>query len=97
MDLVIAGGTAAVPGFVEKFKECLEREGAPIPIGSVTLAKDPLRTVAKGALVAAVSMEKKKRKQSGEEPVPANKSTTPPPAPAEDVELPDMLDVEAGV
>jgi hypothetical protein len=63
MDVVIAGGTSSVPGFVDLFKRCLEEQGAPIPVGEVTLAKDPLRTVAKGALVAAVSMEKKKRRK----------------------------------
>ena len=34
--------------------------GTPLPIKNVRLAKDPLRTVAKGSLVAAISMEKKK-------------------------------------
>ena len=31
-----------------------------MPVRNVRLAKDPLRTVAKGSLVAAISMEKKK-------------------------------------
>ena len=68
LDVVIAGGTSSVPGFVDTFKRLVEEHGAPIPIGEVRLANDPLRTVAKGALVAAVSMEKKKAKAEGEAP-----------------------------
>jgi len=98
MEVVIAGGTASVPGFIEKFNEILADEGAPVPIGGVRLAKDPLRTVAKGALVAAVSMEKKKKKPAAEASKPAA-VPTPGPAPraAEGVGLPDEIDVEAGV
>ncbi|MGE0709580.1 MAG: hypothetical protein AB7N76_20975 [Planctomycetota bacterium] len=82
MEVVIAGGTASVPGFVQKFEELLAEIGSPIPIGGVRLGNDPLRTVAKGALVAAVSMEKKKLKEQpgpkgGAAPAPA-----PGPAPA---------------
>jgi actin-like ATPase involved in cell morphogenesis len=98
MEVVIAGGTSSVPGFVELFERCLEEHGAPVPIASVRRAKDPLRTVAKGALVAAVSMEKKKGKAAEKEaaaqaaaaPKPAPKPASPPP------EL-DVIDVEAGV
>jgi len=92
LDVVIAGGTSSVPGFVEKFKEILEDQGAPVPINSVRVAKDPLRTVAKGALVAAVSMEKKKKAAEAEA---ASGAAPRPPAPKPD--LPDIVDVEAGV
>lgn len=105
MDIVIAGGTASVPGFAEKFQQVLEEVGSPVPIGKVRMGKDPLRTVAKGALVAAVSMEKKKQKK--EEPIagPTAKPAAKPEAgnggePKKrppSGRLSDMLDVEAGV
>jgi hypothetical protein len=98
MDVVIAGGTASVPGFVELFERCLEEHGAPVPIANVRLAKDPLRTVAKGALVAAVSMEKKSKKAAAAtapKPTPPSKRKTARP-PSVD-ELPDVIDVEASV
>ena len=60
MEIVIAGGTSLVPGFTELFNRVLADVGAPVPVRGVRLAKDPLRTVAKGSLVAAISMEKKK-------------------------------------
>jgi hypothetical protein len=60
MEIVVAGGTSMVPGFIDKFQAVLASTGAPLPIKGVRLSKDPLRTVAKGALVAALSMEKKK-------------------------------------
>ena len=97
-DVIIAGGTAAVPGFVEKFKQALEAEGSPLPIGEVRLGKDPLRTVAKGALVAAVSMEKKKKSTEGKGPAP--KAIGPGPTTTRltgGKGLPDVVDVEAGV
>jgi hypothetical protein len=105
MDVVLAGGTASVPGFIELFERCLEEHGAPIPIASVRLAKDPLRAVAKGALVAAVSMEKKKAAKAAAteatapkpkpKPTPASKRATVRPPSAD--ELPDVIDLEASV
>jgi hypothetical protein len=97
LDVVVAGGTASVPGFIEMFKRVLEEEGTPVPFREVRLAKDPLRTVAKGALVAAVSMEKKKKAES--------KPTDPKPAAAPAAAsqaapvtpLADVIDIEAGV
>lgn len=101
MEVVIAGGTSAVPGFVALFERILEEVGAPIPIRNVRGANDPLRTVAKGALVAAVSMEKKKLKADAEAKAKAEakalaeaKAAPPKPAPSAD-ELSDMLDVGA--
>ena len=68
-------------------------------IGEVRLGKDPLRTVAKGALVAAVSMEKKKNKAAGKGP--AQKGPVGPGPTTTRLTggkgLPDHVDVEAGV
>lgn len=96
LDVVVAGGTASVPGFVDMFKRVLEEVGPPLPIREVRLAKEPLRTVAKGALVAAVSMEKKK-KVSQTSPVGGAPAAPPPPSGATGRlgALPDVIDVEA--
>lgn len=66
LDFVIAGGTASVPGFLDKFKEVLATIELPFPIGDVRMAKDPMKAVAAGALVAAISHERKKFKQTEE-------------------------------
>jgi len=62
MEIIVGGGTASVPGFVDKFNELLESTDLPIEISTVRLARDPLHAVARGALVAAVSMEKRKKR-----------------------------------
>jgi actin-like ATPase involved in cell morphogenesis len=95
LDVVVAGGTASVPGFTEMFKRILEEVGAPIPIREVRLAKDPLRTVAKGALVAAVSMEKKKKSSPTAPGAAAGVPAAPSGATARLGALPDVIDVEA--
>ncbi len=99
LDVVIAGGTSSVPGFIDLFKRILEEEGAPIPVNDVRMAKDPLRTVAKGALVAAVSMEKKKKSDKGSPAQPVTPQQAQAPAPAAPTPTPsaDVIDIEAGV
>jgi hypothetical protein len=57
VDIVVAGGTASPKYFIEFFKEVLNRQNFPIPIGEIRLAKDHLYTVAKGALILAESHE----------------------------------------
>ncbi|MDF1661802.1 MAG: hypothetical protein P1V97_08510 [Planctomycetota bacterium] len=66
MEIVVGGGTASVPGFVQKFEETLKNVELPMEISRVRLARDPLHAVARGSLVAAVSMEKKKKKEEAE-------------------------------
>lgn len=66
MEIVVGGGTASVPGFTKKFEEMLGSVELPIEIAGVRLARDPLHAVARGALVAAVSMEKRKKKEEEE-------------------------------
>ena len=97
LEVVIAGGTASVPGFVNRFQQIMEEVGTPFPIAGVRLAKDPLHTVAKGALVAAVSMEKKKlaAQKDGKDEQPAQAAR--PTGTTGRMGLPDVVDVEAGV
>ena len=52
--IVCAGGTAMIPGFLELFKEEVEKARIPILIDFIRLAKEPLRAVAAGCLQAAV-------------------------------------------
>jgi hypothetical protein len=66
LEIVVGGGTACVPGFVAKFEATLKLVELPIEIAGVRLARDSLHAVARGSLVAAMSMEKKKRKEEEE-------------------------------
>jgi hypothetical protein len=52
--IVCAGGTSAPKGFLPMLKKAVEAADLPVAVSSVTLAKDPLNSTAKGALVAAM-------------------------------------------
>jgi hypothetical protein len=66
LEWVVAGGTARVPGFVEKFEKALRATPLPFEVKGVRLARDPLNAPAAGALIAALSHEKKKLAKSGD-------------------------------
>jgi hypothetical protein len=57
LTVILSGGTALPPGFAGRFQEILEQHSFPLVIGSVRPAGQPLRSVAKGALVAASAHE----------------------------------------
>ncbi|MCG2686308.1 hypothetical protein L6258_03000 [Candidatus Parcubacteria bacterium] len=57
--IVLSGGTALPKGFLERFEKMLSEIHFPIEIGEVRMATQPLYTVAKGALVAAMAEEVK--------------------------------------
>lgn len=59
LEIVIAGGTASVPGFINKFKEVLEGLELPFKVKNVRMAENPLYAVSNGCLVKAISMSKK--------------------------------------
>lgn len=59
--IVLSGGTTCPKGFLERFKEVLKKINFPLKVGGVKMASEPLSTVAKGALVAALSDEKMKK------------------------------------
>lgn len=63
LEIVIAGGTASVPGFVDRFKTILSEKELPFKVKSVRLAKEPLYSVANGCLAKAISVENKKLKE----------------------------------
>ncbi len=56
--IVISGGTANPPGFIERFKEIFKKTDFPLEVKEVRLAPHPLYTVAKGTLVAAIAHRK---------------------------------------
>lgn len=101
MTIIVGGGTASVPGFTDKFEETLKTVELPMEISEVRLARNPLHAVARGALVAAVSMEKKKKKDEeakrksgkvndmGGRSTPVNPEPQKPPPP-----LPDDIEIE---
>ncbi len=51
--IVLSGGTSLPKGFAQRFKKILDRLSLPVPVGEVRMASQPLKSVAKGALVAA--------------------------------------------
>lgn len=55
VDMVFAGGTSMVEGFEDVVRDELEKIDFPIAIKNVRRADDPLHSVAKGCLVAAMS------------------------------------------
>ena len=59
LEIVVAGGTASVPGFVSKFESVLEQIDLPFAVKCVRLAKNPLYAVSNGCLVKAISIENK--------------------------------------
>ncbi len=58
--IVLSGGTSLPKGFCHRFKEILDHLKLPMLVGDVRMAGQPLRSVAKGALVAASVDEDKK-------------------------------------
>jgi len=51
--VVVTGGTSSPEGFAELFEERLQAADLPFSISDVTRARDPMYSVARGALVAA--------------------------------------------
>lgn len=52
--LVLSGGTAMPPGFLEHFTRALKAEEFPLHISEVRVSGDPLNATARGALMAAL-------------------------------------------
>ena len=60
ISVVLSGGTALPKGFAARFRASLHRLKFPLEVGSVRMASQPVRSVAKGALVAARADEEKR-------------------------------------
>jgi nucleoid DNA-binding protein len=52
--IVLSGGTAKPKGFLEKFRQALERDSFPLQISEIRMAEDPLTATARGCLIAAM-------------------------------------------
>lgn len=57
VEIVCAGGTSMIGGFVEVFQDEFDSIKFPIEVKNIRRAEDPLFSVAKGSLVAALSDE----------------------------------------
>ncbi|MBI4601099.1 MAG: hypothetical protein HY721_03975 [Planctomycetes bacterium] len=55
IEIVCSGGTSMIGGFIEVFQDEFQAIKFPIPVKSIRRAEDPLFSVAKGCLVAALS------------------------------------------
>ncbi len=55
VDIVCAGGTTMINGFIEVFREEFSKQKFPIPVSNIRLGEEPLNSVCKGCLVAAIS------------------------------------------
>ena len=55
ISIVCSGGTTLIEGFEEVFRDEFERIDFPIQVKGVRRAADPLNSVARGALIAAIS------------------------------------------
>jgi actin-like ATPase involved in cell morphogenesis len=53
VDVVVAGGTTSPNGFEKLFAEALAKAGLPVKLGNVIKPKEPLKSVARGCLLAA--------------------------------------------
>jgi hypothetical protein len=53
LDIILGGGTASPPGFVELFRDAVKAADWPIPVAEVRRPDDHLYSVARGCLVAA--------------------------------------------
>ncbi len=51
--MIVSGGLSLAKGFTKKIEESLSNLNFPIPIGEIRRAKDPMRSVANGCLLAA--------------------------------------------
>src|SRR5258707_12148274 len=52
--IVLSGGTAKPKGFLEKFRQTIERDKFPLEISEIRMAEDPLTATARGCLIAAM-------------------------------------------
>jgi hypothetical protein len=54
-EIVVAGGTSLIPGVVNKFKVCIEKEELPFEVYNVRNADEPFYSVAQGMCLRAAS------------------------------------------
>jgi nucleoid DNA-binding protein len=52
--IVLSGGTAKPTGFLDKFRQAIEKDDFPLEISEIRMAEDPLAATARGCLIAAL-------------------------------------------
>ena len=77
LEIVVAGGTASVPGFIDKFKSVISSLELPFAIKDIRLADNPFYAVSHGCLVKAISSEKKMQAAPVVAPVEKKKGIPP--------------------
>lgn len=78
LEMVVAGGTASVPGFLEKFKSVAEGLDLPFEIKDIRMAENPFYAVSHGCLVKAMATENKaKSAKTAQEPGKDQKTEEP--------------------
>ena len=68
LEIVVAGGTASVPGFIKKFEAVLNSVELPFQVKSVRLAENPLYAVSNGCLIKSLAVENKSKNQQEKAP-----------------------------
>jgi len=63
LEIVVAGGTSIVPGFLNRFKTILKGKDLTFRVKGVRHAEEPLYAVSSGCLMKAISVEKKINKE----------------------------------
>jgi actin-like ATPase involved in cell morphogenesis len=54
IDVVCAGGTSLIRGFIDVFRDEFKKVQFPMEVNEIRLARDPLKAIARGCLVAAL-------------------------------------------
>lgn len=65
LDMVVCGGSALIPGFVDRLKRIAEKADLPFKVREIRLAKDPFFSVSEGSCLAARSDMAKRKKEEG--------------------------------
>lgn len=63
LTVIVSGGTVKPNGFLNRFRETLQRFHLPVELGEIRLASQPLHSVTKGALIAAIADEARRPEQ----------------------------------
>ena len=53
--IVLAGGTSLIPGFLELFKETINKYELPFEVSEIRMAKEPHTAISRGLLIKTMS------------------------------------------
>ncbi len=111
IELVCAGGTSLIGGFIDVFREEFKRVNFPVEVARIRLAHDPLRSVATGCLqaaaeemralhedptiVAPATLARSAVTQTDQAKAPPKRPAPPPPPPPLQPALEEVEDIHA--